>query len=64
MKDERKPVRDAALPVLLNGMRWANNILVEVLSQYARSIDSEGAKLLAECVSKLADAERVFREHV
>ena len=48
--------------VVLTGLRFANNILVEILSNHARAVNVAGADKLREAVSLLADAEREFRQ--
>ena len=53
--------RQLSLAVVLNGIRWANNILVEILSNHARNVDDIGADLLRDAVSKLREAEARFR---
>jgi len=47
--------------VVVSGVRWANNILVEVLSNYARSVSVSGADKLRQAVSLLDEAGREFR---
>jgi hypothetical protein len=48
--------------IVLHGLRWATNILVEVLSNHASAVSESGRKILAEAVSKLGEAEAEFRK--
>jgi hypothetical protein len=48
--------------IVLHGVRWATNILVEVLSNHAAAVSASGRKFLAEAVSKLQEAEAEFRK--
>jgi hypothetical protein len=49
--------------ILLTGVRWTNNILVEILSKHARAVSNEGADSLAKAIQYLAEAERAFRRN-
>ena len=53
--------KEARQEVVIAGVRWANNILVEVLSNHARAVSGKGAGCLREAISKLAEADREFR---
>jgi hypothetical protein len=46
--------------LLLHGLRWATNILVEVLTCHAQAISLTGRNKLAEAVTKLTEAEQEF----
>jgi hypothetical protein len=54
--------KDTRQEIVLHGVRWANNILAEVLSNHARHVSKEGADLLREAISILADAAEEFRK--
>ena len=54
--------KETRLHLILAAIRWANNILVEVLSDHARQVSPSGADKLREVVSLLADTEREFRK--
>lgn len=47
--------------IVMAGVRWANNILVEVLSNHARAVSPSGADKLRQAVSLLDEASREFR---
>lgn len=47
--------------IVMAGVRWANNILVEVLSNHARAVSPSGADKLRQAVSLLDEASRDFR---
>ena len=47
--------------ILLHGLRWAGNILVEVLSNHARSINPEAADLVAKASSLIEEAQHLLR---
>ena len=55
-------LKETRLYLVLAAIRWANNILVEVLSDHARQVSLSGADKLREVVSLLADTEREFRK--
>ena len=48
----------------LNGIRWANNILIEVLSSYATRVDGDGkgTEHLRDAVRSLSEAVNEFRK--
>ena len=48
--------------LLLNAIRWANNILVEVLSSYAARVNDIGRNHLKNAVNELAKAVEEFRK--
>jgi len=47
--------------IVMAGVRWANNILVEVLSNHARAVSPSGADKLRQAISLLDEASREFR---
>jgi hypothetical protein len=47
--------------ITLHGIRLANNILVEVLSNHAAAVNVEGRKYLSEAVKLIAKADSEFR---
>jgi hypothetical protein len=61
MITEQRAKMECHLEILLAGIRWANNMLVEILSNYAREVNPQAAKLLQEATDKLAAADRCFR---
>lgn len=53
---------ETRLELVLAAVRWANNMLTDVLSRYARDVGPNGADKLRGAVSLLADADRDFRK--
>jgi len=55
----RKEVR---AEIVLHGLRWATNILVEILANHAAAVSESGRKFLTEAVGKLEEAAAEFRK--
>ena len=47
--------------IMLHALRWANNILIEVLSAHARSVNNDAANLISQAASKLEEAQHLLR---
>lgn len=54
--------QNARKEVLLSGVRWANNILVELGSNHARAVSHAGADQLRVAIAALAEAESEFQK--
>jgi hypothetical protein len=48
--------------IVLHGVRWANNILVEILANHAAAVSKEGRQALADAIRKITEAENHFRQ--
>lgn len=48
--------------LVLHGIRWANNILVELLANHAAAVSKEGRTALAEAIRNITEAETHFRK--
>jgi len=53
---------ETRLELVLAAVRWASNMLAEVLSNHARAVGPNGADKLRGAVSLLSDADRDFRK--
>jgi hypothetical protein len=50
--------------IVLHGLRWANNILVEILANHAAAVSKSGSKILSDAVAKLNQAEGEFNKEL
>ena len=48
--------------IVLHGLRWAQNILSEILMNHAAAVNLKGRGELSEAVSHLNEAEGHFRK--
>ncbi len=51
---------DTRKEIVLHGMRWANTILVEILSNHAIRCSIDGRKHLSSAIEELRKAESEF----
>lgn len=54
--------QNARKELLLAGVRWANNILVELGSNHARAVSHDGADQLRVAIAALSEAECHFQK--
>jgi len=54
--------KEVRAEIILHGLRWATNILVEILANHAAAVSESGRKFLTEAVSKLEEASAEFRK--
>ena len=47
--------------IVLHGLRWSTNILVEILANHAANVDPKGRQSLSEAIHKLTEAAEYFR---
>jgi hypothetical protein len=52
--------REIRKHLLLHAIRWASNILVEVLANHGKSVSEAGADQLRKAIAALAIAEDIF----
>jgi hypothetical protein len=52
---------ETRLEIVITGVRWANNILCEILSNHAH-LDSGGRNKLREAVNNLEEARKCFAD--
>ncbi len=57
-----RTMRDHELRIAaLYGLRWCNNILIEILANRIISVSPKGRELLSQAISLLAEAQDCFQ---